>query len=365
MTNKSNKNVLEICMSPDLGGLELYMAKTALFFNEVFNVTTVINVNSKLEPYLKDKIEYKTVKKTSNIFMFRSARKLAKIIDDEDISLVHLHWTKDIPFVVLAKLLSKKKPKLVQSRHMTMTRYKDDFYHNFLYENIDLILPVTEQVKEQLIKFIPSKIRPKVEVLYVGSDEIEDEEVFDLPSDSFNIGMVGRINREKGQYLLLEAVEILRKKELNITAYIVGNPMSESYLEELKKEQREKNLEDSFSFLGFVENPHSFYRACDTVVLASKKETFGLVLVEAMKVGVSVIGANSGGVLEIIDDKKTGLLFESQNAESLAKSIELLYNDCELKESLARNGQIKSDREFSNAIQFPKLVKIFIKEMAC
>ncbi|HIM75465.1 MAG TPA: glycosyltransferase family 1 protein [Campylobacterales bacterium] len=348
-------------MSPDLGGLELYMAKTSLFLKDAFNVTTVINQNSKLEPYFKDKIEYTTVKKTSNIFMFRSAVKLAKLIDSKEIDLIHLHWTKDIPFVVLAKLLSKKKPKVVQSRHMTMTRFKDDFYHNFLYKNIDLILPVTMQVKEQLIKFIPSVVRPKVEVLYVGSDEGENEEVFDLSSKSFNIGMVGRINRDKGQHLLLNAVSLLKKKGLNINAYIVGNPMQESYLEELKTDVKEKKLEECFVFLGFVKNPHSFYRACDTVVLASRKETFGLVLVEAMKVGVSVIGANSGGVVEIIDDKKTGLLFESQNAESLADAIELLYHDSELKKSIANEGQIKSNREFSNAIQFPKLANILLK----
>ncbi|HIM76339.1 MAG TPA: glycosyltransferase family 1 protein [Campylobacterales bacterium] len=352
-------------MSPDLGGLELYMAKASLFLNNTFNVITVINKNSKLEPYLKDKVEYKIIKKTSNVFMLRSAKKLAKVIDDEDIDLIHLHWTKDIPFVVLAKLFSKKKPKVVQSRHMTMTRYKNDFYHNFLYKNIDLILPVTEQVKEQLIKFIPSHIRPNIEVLYIGADEVKEQEEFLLNTTGFNIGIVGRINRDKGQYLLIEAVSILREKGLDIYAHIVGSPMQESYLLELQDQVKEKKLQGRVSFLGFVNNPQAFYRACDVIVLASKKETFGLVLVEAMKVGVSVIGANSGGVVEIIDNKETGLLFESQNAESLSQSIELLYNDEVLKESIAKKGQIKSNTLFSNILQFPKLIEIFKRELEC
>lgn len=365
MTNKSNKNILEICMSPDLGGLELYMAKTALSLDKAFSLTAVLNTNSKLESYFKDKVEYEVIDKKSNIFMFGSAKKLAQIIDEKDIDLIHLHWTKDIPFVVLAKLLSKKKPKIVQSRHMTMTRYKDDFYHNFLYKNIDLILAVTEQVKEQLLEFIPSKVRPKLEVLYVGSDELREQESFTLQSRGFNIGMVGRINRDKGQYLLIEAVSLLRKKGLDVYAHIVGNPMKESYLKELQEKVQELNLEDRVFFLGFVKNPQAFYKACDVVVLASKRETFGLVLVEAMKAGVSIIGSNSGGVVEIIEDKKSGLLFESQNAQSLADAIELLYHDEALRNSLAKEGQKRSNEQFSNALQFPKLIEIFKRELEC
>jgi len=104
---------------------------------------------------------------------------------------------------------------------------------------------------------------------------------------------------------------------------------------------------------------------CDAVVLASKRETFGLVLIEAMQVGTAVIGANSGGVVEIIDDEKTGLLFESQNHESLAMSIEKLVNSPELISTIAKSGQNKCDEKFSNELQFEKLSKVFQEELKC
>lgn len=357
--------IIELCMSPDLGGLELYMAKASLFLSDKFNLISVINKNSKLEPYLQEKVNYKVISKTSNLFMFTSAKKLAKIIDEEDVSLVHIHWTKDIPFVILAKLLSKKKPKIVQSRHMTMTRYKDDFYHNFLYKNINLMLPVTQQVKEQLIKFIPSKIRPKIEVLYGGCDEVSIFDPLELNEHTFNVGMVGRINKDKGQYLLIEAIEKLNNRGLNVSAYFVGNAMQESYLDELKLSVKTKNLGNRVNFLGFLKDPYPFYSACDVIALASKKETFGLVLVEAMKVGTAVIGSNSGGVVEIIENEKTGLLFEAQNPDSLANSIETLLRDNVLRTTLALNGQKRSTEEFSNNTQFVKLANIIQKELEC
>lgn len=359
--------IIELCMSPDLGGLELYMLRAAKAMRDEFNIISVINESSKLEQYYDEFDNYKVIKKSSNIFMSNAAKKLAKIIDENRVDVVHLHWTKDIAFVVLAKLLSKTKPKIVQTRNMTMTRFKNDFYHRYMYKNIDLMLPVTNQVKEQLEKFIPQDVRPKVEVLYMGSDkpEILDEESMqslkkelNFDAKSFNIGMVGRINEAKGQHLLIKAIDTLVKEGINVNAYFVGHPMKESYLEMLKKDTKERGLEQNVHFLGFMKNPHHFYQVCDAVVLASKRETFGLVLIEAMQVGTAVIGANSGGVVEIIDDGETGLLFESQNFESLARSIKKLISNPQLASDISKNGQEKTKEKFSNEVQFKKLENI-------
>lgn len=363
----NKKTILELCLSPDLGGLELYMLRAAKALKDEFNVISIINVNSKLESYYDENDKYIGIKKTHNLFMFGAAKKLASIIDREDVEVIHMHWTKDIPFVVLAKMLSKKKPKIAQTRNMTMTRFKNDFYHRLMYKNINLMLPVTYQVKEQLEKFIPEDIRPKIEVLYMGSDRVQmlsSDEVrglkskLDFDKNSFNLGLVGRINEAKGQHLLIKAVDVLVKKGLNVSAYFVGQAMEESYLDMLKQDVKDRGLEKNIHFLGFMKNPHHFYQVCDAVVLASKRETFGLVLIEAMQVATAVIGANSGGVVEIIDNEETGLLFESQNYESLASSIEKLIDNPKLTLKIAKSGQEKCDKKFSNELQFKKLKNI-------
>ncbi len=126
-----DKNILEVCLSPDLGGLELYMSKCAKQLSKEFNVISIIAKNSKLEKYYEDdKYSFLTLKRKSS-FSLTTAIKLAKIIDSNSIDIIHLHWTKDLPIVVLAKVFSKRKPKVIQSRHMTMTRFKNDFYHRF------------------------------------------------------------------------------------------------------------------------------------------------------------------------------------------------------------------------------------------
>ncbi|MDD2357530.1 MAG: glycosyltransferase family 4 protein [Thiovulaceae bacterium] len=368
----NKKNLLELCLSPDLGGLELYMVRSAKALAVDMNVVSVINIDGKLEQYYKDtEYKYEVIKKKPSLLIYATAKKLARIIDENKIEIIHAHWTKDLLVAVLAKQFSTCKPQIVQTRNMTMTRFKDDIYHRWLYKNISLMLPVTFQVKEQLERFIPEVIRPKIEVLYMGSDKpelLKDDEVKELKNTlgldekSFNIGMVGRINEAKGQHLLIKAVELLVKKGLNINAYFVGHPMKESYLDTLKREVKERNIEKNIHFLGFMKNPHHFYQVCDAVVLASKRETFGLVLIEAMQACTAVIGSNSGGVVEIIDDEKTGLLFENQSYESLEKKIELLINDVALKEKIAKAGQEKCYEKFSNEKQFVELKKI-LEEM--
>lgn len=364
-----SKNLLELCLSPDLGGLELYMVRASHYVQDKMNVISVINEAGKLEQYYKDTIhKYEKIKRSSLLFFF-TAKKLAKIIDKNKIDIVHLHWTKDIPVAVFAKLMSKQKPKLVQTRNMTMTRFKDDFYHRFLYKNIDMMLPVTYQVKEQLEKFIPNDIRPKVEVLYMGAETpeiITQEEIIELKDkynldNSFIVGIVGRIEEGKGQYLVIEAIKKLLNEGIDAKALIVGHAMKDEYLKTLNEQIKKDNIEKNIIFTGFTKDVQKLMQACDTIVLATERETFGLVLIEAMACNIAVIGTDNGGPLEIIDDNKTGLLFKSKDFEDLSDKIKILYKDEKIKNEIAKAGKIKSDDMFSGEKQFYKLKTVLEK----
>jgi glycosyltransferase involved in cell wall biosynthesis len=360
---KKNKNILEVCFSPDLGGLELYMQNCAKDLSNDFNVLSVINCNSKLRNYFDNTI-YKSVQlNRKSSFSLKTIWKLSKLIDEHKTDIIHFHWTKDLPIIVFAKLLSKQKPKIIQTRHMTMTRFKNDFYHKFLYKNVDTIICVTKELENQIQKFISPNIRPKTEVLYLGVknvDSFEKEELEKIKEDikvenSFMIGFVGRINESKGQYLLIEAMKELIEQGLNIKAYFVGSAMDESYLDLLKQKVKDYKLEEKVFFLGFINEPNKFMQSCDLIVAASKNETFGLVVIEAMNNKTAVIASKNGGFLEIIDDEKNGLLFENQNPKDLASKIEILYKNNDYKNLIALNGKQKVDEMFNHKIQFEKL----------
>ncbi|MDY0321863.1 MAG: glycosyltransferase family 4 protein [Arcobacteraceae bacterium] len=344
------KKILEICLSPDLGGLELHMKNISSYLGS----SVVIAKNSKLEKILKNEEIPHIAISRYGIF------KLAQIIDKEQIDIVHLHWTKDIPVVVAAKLLSKRKPKIVQTRHMHMTRFKSDFYHKFLYKNLNAMIAVTNLVKEQLEKFIPQDIRPELHTCYIGANTPKTLSIDDKThlknklniKDEFIVCIVGRIEEAKGQHIVLQAVEKLRLAGIKAKALIIGHFMDKEYF---------NTLQQSYPhdiFMGFVNNPTDYMQLSDCVVLATKKETFGLVLIEAMKSGICVLGSNSGGPLEIINDGENGLLFESMNSEDLYQKLTLIANNPELKNQLANKGKIKADDMFDSEKQFTKMKNI-------
>jgi glycosyltransferase involved in cell wall biosynthesis len=230
-----------------------------------------------------------------------------------------------------------------------------------------MIICVTKALGNQINKFIPENIKPKVKVLYLGAKNVKEFAEYELKAykeelnteNSFIVGFVGRINEAKGQYLLIEALKRLKVKNLDIKVYFVGHAMNEEYLNSLKQKVKSYNLEKEVNFLGFVNEPSKFMQICDVIVAASKNETFGLVVIEAMKNQTAIIASNSGGFLEIIDNRINGLLFENENIEDLALKIEELYNDKDLKDNLVLEAKKKVDLEFDSEIQFEKLKEIF------
>ena len=344
------KNILEVCLSPDYGGLELHMKDLTKFLK----AKAVINKNGKLkEKFDNEKIPYFEMGRYNFI-------KLAKMIDDNDIDIVHLQWTKDIPTTVLAKLISKRKPKIIQTRNMHMTRFKDDFYHKFLYKNIDTIVGISKKVSEQLIKFIPDDVRPKIVTWYSGVPKpkiIDDDRKKELKEnfglkDEFVVCIVARVEEAKGQHIVLDAVEKLRISGINAKALIVGHYMDKKYFEDLQ----EKYKNDIFT--GFANNANELIQISDCKVMATRNETFGMAIMDAMRCGVCVLGSDSGGPLESIDHEKTGLHFKTMDSDDLYKKLLLLANDSEIKNTLAKNGKENADKYFDSEIQFNLLKEI-------
>ena len=346
-------NVLELCLSSGLGGLELYVFRSAEALaasqTDENHVLTVLTKDSKLDEYFKCNSSIRTlyIKHFTRQLPLLNAIKLAKIIDSNNIDVIHMHWGKDLPLAALAKAFSRRKPALAYTRQMMITRAKNDFYHNFQYGQLDLLLTITREL-ETLCKRYIHRFSDKITTLYYGvkapeemlnHDNIEQErETLGFHKDDFIVGLIGRLEESKGQHLLIDALHKAKLKEQNIKALIVGHEMLPGYRESLKTQATKLGVSDRIIFQDFVSKPQQLMQLCDCVTLASAQETFGLVLPEAMRSGVAVIGSNSGGVPEIIEHGKTGLLFDSGNSNDLYLQIEKLFLDPELKETLARQG---------------------------
>lgn len=365
-------NIIEICLSPAKGGLELYAKRSAVELSKTDNVISVISKGSELEKLLVgENIKSLSIKVRFRPFPIFSALKLSRVFDKYSIDVLHAHWVKDLPLIALAKKLSKKKPKVIFTRQMQITRSKKDFYHRFVYKEVDRFIAITSRVAQDLKKYLPAFCAQNIDVLYYGvpapqryliSEEISKiRKEIGVGDKTFVAGLFGRIKKEKGQYLLINAITKLINENFDVAALIVGHPMESEYLERMKSEVDSCGFTSKIIFKDFVSEPQSLMQICDVVVLASYEETFGLVLAEAMRAGVPVIGSNSGGVPEIINHKIDGLLFTPKDSSDLYECLKLLINDNALKESIGKVGKEKADRLFEETEHFIKLRALLLK----
>jgi glycosyltransferase involved in cell wall biosynthesis len=362
-------NLLELCLSPGFGGLELYAFKVISHYQNRGSVCVAVVrpgtlLDRKLDQsglqrvYLQPRLRY---------LPLIAARQLAKLLDKHEIDTLHIHWRGDLPLAVLAKRFARGPIRLVYTRQMALTRGKFDFYHRFLYKNVDLYLTITKRLQSDARRLLP--ISPdKVQLLYYGVpspgpvDEAGCVELFtesNIQKRDLTVGLFGRIEYGKGQHLLVAATQRLCEQGYDVQAVLVGHIMDQDYFDGIMQDVKTKGLKDRVVYLGFHENPPAIMGCFDAVVLASKDETFGLVLAEAMRAGTAVIGSNAGGVPEIIDDGETGFLFESENAADLTRCMEKLVTDPNTRTKLARQGKAYADETFSEERHFQELTDFF------
>lgn len=358
-------NILGICLSTGKGGLELYAGKAIVaLHNAGHQCHFALSPNS----YLKHRdwpLPLLELQPAFRHLPLLSARKLAEYIDAHRIDIIHMHWNKDLNLAALAKALSRRKPKLVYSRHMEITRSKQDVYHRLLYGQVDRMLVISKFVLEQAVRYLP--LPPdRVALLYLGvkaSDKASSQQCRDmLPGlldgdNHFVIGMIGRIEPYKGQHVLIDALIQLKHRDMSLRVAMVGPVMDEPYHQQLMQKISENALADTVKYLGVTQEPEKLMGCCDVVVLTTYCETFGLVLVEAMRAGTAVVGTHAGGVPEIIEHNKTGLLFEPGNAAQLADCLHGLYQDRGKLNDLRAAGKEFADRMFDETRHYQELEK--------
>jgi glycosyltransferase involved in cell wall biosynthesis len=274
-----------------------------------------------------------------------AAIKTAKIINNYKIDIIVAGKTELLSLVLLARRLSRKrKIPVVLYQQMQSGIIKKDMFHNWIYSGIDGAIVLTNLMKKELAAttILP---REKIEVIPYGIEtdkynpknftKLESRQLFGLPIDKLIIGNVARIEPEKGQVIALEAYA---KAGLNDALLVfAGNTDDNEYHRQLIQKACEFNISDNIMFIEFTKEIPALMNCFDIFVLPSQSETFGLVLIEAMAAGLPVIATDSGGVPEIVTSMETGLLFEQNDAKTLAEHFRLLAGNEKLRQKMGQN----------------------------
>lgn len=228
----------------------------------------------------------------------------------------------------------------------------------YVYNRTNKATVVSHYLREKLLNHLTAFGETNVEVvpMPVGMENFIRSDVMNNEIPVFL--SVARFTRQKRLDDILSAAEILRSDQLQFKIIFVGEGPLEK---QLKESVNEKRLDDWVEFKPMVAQKKlgQLYRESDAVVLSSEGEGFGLVLVEAGFCGRPVIGSRSGGITDIIDDTKNGLLFELGNIDDLARCMKAIIGDGVLRTRLGDEGYKKCVERFSTTVLVDRMYNIF------
>ena len=194
------------------------------------------------------------------------------------------------------------------------------------------VIAVSNATTKRVIGILP--IGKRVQTIYNGVDlssfptkreeNLEFRKTIGISEEDFLVCAVGQICARKGLLELIYALRYIVPQAPHMHLAIVGKVVfrhEEEYLDALRATSRVLGIENRIHFTGELYDVSPALQASDLLVLNSRDEPFGLVLIEAMASGTPVLATRVGGIPEIVTDSENGWLIESGDTASLASTL--------------------------------------------
>lgn len=289
-------------------------------------------------------------------------RKIEKELKNEKIDVIHINGL-DNP--IGAEIANKLKiPYVWHIRQFLETDLnKKVFREKYLYKLVNKsssIIAISKDVKN---KFEPI-FKKEMDLVYNGvpTEKYLIKNPKRFQDKVIKLFLAGRISSQKGQMEAIKAIELLKQKGINnLTLTLVGTAETKEYLQKVENYINSHNLNNIITILEHHNDLLELRKVHDIGLICSKREAFGRVTVENMLANMLVIGANSGGTAEIINNKENGLLYEAGNYQSLADCIEYSINNKEEMKKIIKNGYNDAINKYSISRVVDQIIEIYNK----
>ena len=157
--------------------------------------------------------------------------------------------------------------------------------------------------------------------------------------DTLKLLILGQVAETKGHLVAIKALADLKSRGYFVELSIVGGANDSVFLEKLNLQIANLGIKDIVHYSGYSDDVSSIIARHHALLMCSKCEAFGRVTVEAMKIGIPVIGSNTCGTRELIIHEETGLLFDQGDSNSLMGAIINLIENDELRQRIVRRAK--------------------------
>lgn len=285
------------------------------------------------------------------------------------VRLVHAEYSKDLWTLVPAARLAGGVPVLLTKRLASSVDKKDPI-HRWLHGETARVIAISSAIKENLQKrtTIPAE---RILVIPNGVDAKRfapgrpDRDAaraeLGIPPGGTAVGLVGRISRGKGQIEFVRGAALLRRDFPEARFVMVGDVTAgeEKYGRAVQGLVRELGLEDIVRFAGFAEDVPRLLGAFDLLVVPSRSEALGNVVLEGMAAGVPIAAAGAAGIRDLVVDGETGILFPPDDPKGLAASVRRLLGDEALRRAMGAAGRERAVRLYDRSKRTDRIEALY------
>jgi glycosyltransferase involved in cell wall biosynthesis len=337
-------------------------SNTGMLTDELINREIEVNI-----------IHWKQIKRISNrtiYFPYMSFLKLVVFLKKRCVDIIHPNSFNAMAVIAPAAKLCKLR--VVWTCHGWWPTGK--FTGKFINFFVDKVIAVSGFVENKLLKegYVNS---PKIIQIPLGIDSRRYSNSnpgealrrqFRISKNSPLVGMIGRFQKIKGHHIFVEMAAELSRTHPKVRFVMVGSGVfgkecESDYGREVQELICKSGIKEKIHLTGFRQDIPQILKSLDVLIVPSEVETFGMVVLEALAAGVSVVSCATGGPTEIIENGENGFIIDKQDPIELAVKVKFLLDHPDIKKTIEKNGRKTVRQKYQIIEQVKKIEAIYEK----
>ena len=276
------------------------------------------------------------LQKKKYLSWFSACIRFRVLLKKNNIQIIHCHGPNTLLFTYVITQFLFKKPQLFFTWHDSSNVLPES--SRLLHRLQLFVLSKTTALygsSQQIVDILKSKL-PQHPRLSVFPNAVPILKIPKRNNSCIKIAWMGRMVPEKDPLTLLSALKIIKKQKHRLQVLFIGGPGDHhpTYYQSILRTIKKWKLEDMVTLSGWSKTPLEHLKSCHIAVQTSTTEGLSLALLEQMMMGLAVIATPVGDTKKVIQNEKTGLLFEPKNHEQLAQKLEQLLTQEQLRQTL-------------------------------
>ena len=353
--------VLHLISGGDSGGAKTHLFSLLDKLRNKADVRVACLIDGVFFKELQEKDIDNVLFEQKNRFDLSVVDKIAKMINDEDFDVFHVHGAR--ANFVAEIVMNKIKIPTVTTVHSDYLLDFDEPVKKIVFTNLNkralkkirYHIAVSDNFKDMLIErgfkpnsiytvyngmdfsCVPEKITPK--------EEYAQKHGFTYNENTKYIGIAARFDVVKGVDVFIKAAGKVLKEHDNVEFLIAGDGAEK---EKLLKLAQSTGFSEKIRFLGYENDIYAFWNIIDINCLTSLCESFPYSMLEGAALGKPMVASRVGGIPSLVVDEETGYLFESGDYEELSKKLSLLVENPDAISNMGKNIKERATSLFSN-----------------